>query len=238
MLIFGKNPIKDLFEKDPNSIREIWIEKRRHQSFYNEIANSGIKISYFDEFNIRNSDFRGHENFQGIIANIDEPKIYSLSELIEKHKNDERSLFVLLDQIEDPQNFGAILRNAAAFNANGVLYPSRGASKLNSTVMKTSAGNWMNVDLCETSSLNQVVDTLKKSGYWVVTTSLDANSDLETIKGLNQPMVVILGNEGKGVKKSLQEKSDFRIKIDMNKDVESLNVASASAIILHYINKK
>ena len=237
MFIYGKNPISYLFTKDPESIKEVWIEKKRHQSFFNQLNSNKVIIHNFNEFNFKKSEFRGHENFQGIIAKIKEPKIYSLSEMINKNKNNENTLFLILDQIEDPQNFGAIIRNAAAFNVDGILYPSRGASGLNSTVMKVSAGNWLNVDLCETSSLNQVVDTLKKSGYWIVSTSLDADSNLDSIKNLNQPMAIILGNEGKGVKKSLIEKSDFKIKINMNKNVESLNVASSSAIILHHIHK-
>lgn len=238
MYIYGKNPVKDLFNKDPLSIEKIWIEKKRHQSFYNELSLSKIQIYYFDEFKLKWGEFKGHENFQGIIAEIKEPKIFNLQELIKKNKKNEKPLFLILDQIEDPQNFGAILRNAAAFNVDGVIYPSRGSVGLNSTVMKTSAGNWMNINLCETSSLNQVIETLKKEGYWIISTSFESNSTLEEIKELNQPKAIILGNESKGVRKSLQDKSDFKIKIKMNKNVESLNVSSASAIILHYLNMK
>ncbi|NQX83521.1 MAG: 23S rRNA (guanosine(2251)-2'-O)-methyltransferase RlmB [Mycoplasmataceae bacterium] len=235
MFIYGKNPVKDLFMKNTSLIKRIWIEKKRHQSFYNDLTNSNIKIYYFNEFKLKWGEFKGHENFQGIIAEIEEPKIYGLLELIRKNKDNNKTLFLILDQIEDPQNFGAILRNAAAFNVDGVIYPSRSAVGLNSTVMKTSSGNWMNVDLCETSSLNQVIDTLKKEGYWIISTTSDSTSSLDSIKELNQPKVIILGNEGKGVRKSLQNKSDFKISIEINKKVESLNVSSALAIILHYI---
>lgn len=236
MHIYGKNPIQDLFVKDPKMIRKVFLDKKRHQSFYNELIKSEIEVFPFLELNTKKI-FYNNENLQGIIALINNPKIYTLKDLIFKHKNDEKSVFLILDRITDPQNFGAILRNAAAFNVNGVIYPSRGSSSLTPTVMKTSAGNWMNVDLCETASLNQVVDQLKKDGYWIVSTSLDAKQNLDSLKELNQPMAIILGNEGSGIKKSLQEKSEIEIKIDMSEKVESLNVASSAAIILHYLKK-
>ncbi len=237
MYIYGKNPIRDLFNEDPSSIIEIYIEKKRHQSFYSQLEKTEIKLNSLDKLNLKNADLTGKENLQGIVAKIKEPKIYGLSELLEKHKNLERQIYLILDQVEDPQNFGAILRNAAAFNVSGVIYPSRNSARLNSTSMKTSAGNWNKVDLCETASLNQVVKTLKDNGIWVASTSLDANQDLNTLKDLNQPLAIIIGNEGKGVRPSLQDKSEIRIRIPMNEKVESLNVSSATAIILYQLFK-
>ncbi len=236
MHIYGKNPIKDLFDKNPKMIKKIYIEKKRHQFFYEELKKSNIQVEPFESLNIKRLFYK-NENLQGIIAVIESPKIYTLKDLILKHKDDNKSVFIILDRITDPQNFGAILRNAAAFGVNGVIFPSRESSPLSSIAMKASAGNWMNVDLCETSSLNQVVEYLKKNGYWIVSTSLDADQSVDTLKDFNQPMAIILGSEGSGVKKSLQEKSEIKIKIDMSDKVESLNVASASAIILHYLKK-
>lgn len=235
MIIYGKNPIKDLFIKDRKVIKEVWIQQKRHQSFYKEILNTSIKLNDIKSFDFRKWELRVDSNHQGIIAIIDDPKIFSLKELIDLNKDKQNTKLLLLDQIEDPQNFGAILRNASAFGVDGVLYPSRNSAKLNSTVMKTSAGTWMNLNLCETYSFNQVVDLLKKEGYWIVVSSLDGNKTLDDIYELNQPLAIILGNEGKGVRKSLQDKADFKIKIDMNSDVESLNVSSTAAIILHYL---
>ncbi len=238
MIIYGKNPVKDLFDKDPSQVKKVWIDSKRHQSFVKELEKAGVIIDDIKRLQYSSVELTGKENIQGIIANIKEPKMYSLSELIDINKDKQAPKLLILDQIEDPQNFGAIIRNAAAFDVDGIIYPGRGAVGLNSTVMKTSAGNWMNVRLCETGSLNSVIKTLKDNFYWIVTTSLDANSSMDELNDLNQPMAIILGNEGKGVRNSLQEKSDFKIKIVMNEKVESLNVASASAILLHSLYKK
>ncbi len=237
MIIYGKNPVKDLFDRDPSQVKKVWVDRKRHQQFVYSLEKSGVQIDDIRNLQYNSVELTGKENIQGIIANIKDPKIYSLSELLNECSQKENPKLLILDQIEDPQNFGAIIRNAAAFKVDGIIVPSRQAVGLNSTVMKTSAGNWMNVNLCETGSLNSVIKTLKDNFYWIVTTSLDANSSMDEIKELNQPMAIILGNEGKGVRTSLQEKSDFKIKIDMNPEVESLNVASASAILLHALYK-
>ncbi len=237
MIIYGKNPVKDLFTSDASQIKKVWIDKKRHQAFSIELSKAGIQVIDIKELRYKTVELTGKENIQGVIADIKEPRNYSLNELIKLNEDNDNAKFLILDQIEDPQNFGAIIRNAAAFGVDGIIYPTRGAAKLNSTVMKTSAGNWINVKLCETGSLNSVIQVLKDNFYWIVTTSLDANSSLDEIKELNKPMAIILGNEGKGVRKTLQEKSDFKIKINMDSKVESLNVSSACAIVLHSLYK-
>ncbi len=235
MIIYGKNTVKELFNKDKSQILKVWIERKRHQSFAIELENSGFKTLDIKSLSYKKVNLTGQENIQGVIAEIKDPKIYSLNELLSSLNNKRKPKLLILDQIEDPQNFGAIIRNAAAFNVDGIIFPSKSAVGLTPIVLKASAGNWINIKLCETNSLNSVIQILKKNYYWIVSTSLDGNSSMKEIKELNQPIALILGNEGKGVRKSLQDKSDFKIKISMNKKVESLNVASASAIIFHFL---
>ncbi len=238
MIIYGKNPVKDLFNRDASQVKKIWVDRKRHQAFVNELEKNGVIIEDIKKLQYSSVGLTGQENIQGIIANIKDPKMYSLLELIKEVSVKDAPRLLILDQIEDPQNFGAIIRNAAAFDIDGIIYPNRGAVGLNSTVMKTSAGNWINVRLCETGSLNSVIKTLKDNFYWIASTSLDANSSMDELRDMNQPLAIILGNEGKGVRNSLNEKSDFKVKIEMNENVESLNVASAAAIILYQLYKK
>lgn len=235
MLIYGKNPIKDLFIFDKKTIKKVYIEKKRHQSFYQELKNEGVLLLEYKDFKF-NDEITNKDNTQGIIAEISEIKNYSIRELIESLKDIENPKIVMLDRIEDPQNFGAIIRNAAAFNVDAIVFPNRNSAKLNSTSMKTSAGNWMHVKFSEVSNLSNAIKEFKKNDYWIVSTSLEANTTLDEIKNFNKPLIILLGNEGKGVKKSLQEEADFNIKIKMSKNVESLNVSSAAAIILHALN--
>ncbi len=235
MFIYGKNPIKDLFKINPSQIKKIWIIKKRHQSFSKELEKAGFNLLNFNDFNFKKNNFKGNENFQGILAEIKDPKIYNLPDLINKNNKNEKQKLIILDKVEDPQNFGAILRNSAAFDISGVIYSKNGSAKLNSTVMKSSSGNWINVDLCEVNSISNSINYLKENGYWIVSTSSKSTIELEELKEFDKPIVLIFGNEGKGVRRSIQEKSDFLLNIKINPKVESLNVASSTAIILHYL---
>ena len=153
MIIYGVNPVKDLFNSDVNKIKKVWIQKKRHQSFYNDLTAAGVEVLDIADLNYRKVELTGKETIQGIVASIEEPKVFTLNELIEVNKDKQDAKIVILDHIEDPQNFGAIIRNSAAFEVDGIIYPSRGAARLNSTVMKTSAGNWMNVNLKSSTDL-------------------------------------------------------------------------------------
>ncbi len=234
MLIYGKNPVKDLFEFDKKQIKKVYIEKKRHQSFYLELEKSGIELIDYKNFKF-NEEVSGKDNTQGIVALIEDPKNYSIKELIESNKGIKRPVIVMLDRIEDPQNFGAIIRNSVAFDVTAIIYPSRNSARLNSTSMKTSAGTWQHIKFAEVSNLSNAVKELKENDYWIMSTSLEANTSLEEMKNFDKPLVVLLGNEGKGVKKTLQEEADFNIKINMSDKAESLNVSSAAAIILNML---
>lgn len=234
MLIYGKNPVKDLFDFNKKKIKKVYIEKKRHQSFYAELEKNGIELIDYRNFKY-NEEVSSKNNTQGIIALIDEPKNHSIKELIESNKGIKRPVIVMLDRIKDPQNFGAIIRNSVAFDVTAIIYPSRNSAKLNSTSMKTSAGMWQHIKLVEVSNLYNAIKDLKENDYWIISTSLEANTNLEEIKDFDKPLVVLLGNEGKGVKKTLQEEADFNIKIKMSDKAESLNVSSAAAIILNML---
>lgn len=236
MLIYGKNPVKDFYETKPSDLIKVYVDKKRHQSFTTELERAGVKVFEYKEFRF-NEEITGNENTQGIIAEITDPKNYSVKELIKASKDKKNPVFLILDRIEDPQNFGAILRNAAAFGVDGIIYPSRNAARLNSTTMKTSAGNWQKVKLSEVANLSNAIKDLKDDEFWIVSTSLEAEKSLDEIKDFDRPLAILLGNEGKGVRKALQEQSDFNIKIEMENDVESLNVSSSAAIILYTLYK-
>lgn len=240
MFIYGKNTIKDLFNKNPKLIKQIFIDKKRHQFFYSELEKTEIPLRDFAIFN-RKTHFEENDNLQGLVAQIEEPSFLNLNEVVKKYSSKNNSLFLILDQIQDPRNFGAIIRNAAAFEVDAILFPTNSSAPLSSIAMKSSSGTWTDIDLVPTNSLNHTIEFLKKNDYWIAAASLQGETNvLENLKDLNktQSLVIILGNEGSGIRRSLLEKSDFHFKIKMNPKVESLNVSASAAIILNYIYNK
>jgi 23S rRNA (guanosine2251-2'-O)-methyltransferase len=137
MYIYGANPIKDLFESKPDKIKKVFLNKKRHQTFANSLEKFHIKV---EDFNVNNfKEFRD-VNHQEIVASISDPVILDTKQLIEINEDVKNPVILILDQINDPQNFGAIIRNVSAFGGNGIITSIHGSTPLTATAIKTSAG--------------------------------------------------------------------------------------------------
>lgn len=179
------------------------------------------------------------ENHQGIAISFklsDSPQKIGLGELInqleKKIKNGELPTIAILDQIQDPGNLGAIIRSAAQFNISSIIIPEKNASPLTPASIKSAVGGDQFVDIITTNNLARAMEDLQKIGFWIAAADSDGKSKIEDIK-MNTPFCIIIGSEGKGVRKLLKEKSDFLISIPTTNKLDSLN-ASVSAGILFY----
>ncbi|MEZ5826170.1 MAG: 23S rRNA (guanosine(2251)-2'-O)-methyltransferase RlmB [Geminicoccaceae bacterium] len=147
------------------------------------------------------------------------------------------SLVLALDQVTDPRNFGAIMRAAAAFGVNAVVVPERRSAELNGAAAKAAAGAIDIVPIVEVVNLSRALERLKQAGYWV--TGLDG--DGERTIGESHPgdrRVLVLGSEGSGIRRLVGETCDEIVRIEMDKRMESLNVATAAAVALYEFARK
>lgn len=168
-------------------------------------------------------------NHQGILVEIDGFEYSDVNTIINEAEND---LIVMLDQIEDPHNLGAILRTADASGVDGIIIGKHRSASLNATVAKVSTGAIHSVKVAQVTNLTQTIKELKDRGYWIVAAEngVDAihYSDLNT----QMPIVLVLGSEGKGISRLVKEASDILVTIPMHGSVNSLNVSVASGILL------
>lgn len=169
-------------------------------------------------------------NHQGIIAEIESMNYYSVDELL----NDNPSKVLILDHIQDPHNFGAIIRTANAAGVKHIIIPKDRAAQLTDTVMKISSGGFVGMKVIKVSSLSSTITKLKERGFWVYTTAIENGSDINKVS-FNFPMVLIVGNEGKGVSKPLLKMSDQNVYIKMDGTVQSMNVSVATGVALFKI---
>lgn len=234
MLIYGIQPIKTLFYKKPFLIKEVYINKKRHQSFYFELKKDS-KIKIFEYSKAEKRLFKNN-NDQEIVAKIVEPNYFGVKELIERNRGKKNPVILILDQITDPHNYGAILRNVSAFGGNGIILSKYNTVSLTPSAIKASAGNWINVDIAEEVNLKNAIKMLKDNGYWIVSTVMKSNKTLNDLKKFQNPLGIILGNENKGIKQSLIKDSDLLISIPMKNNTESLNVSVTAAIILYSLS--
>ena len=172
---------------------------------------------------------------QGVAAMAAPVRFYDLDEVLAAAQaKGEDPFLVLLDELQDPQNVGAIIRTADAAGVHGVLMPKRRSCPLNAVVAKVSAGAVEYVPVVSIGNIAQTIEELKKKGLWVIGADMDGEVDYFS-GNLKGPIVLVIGAEGKGLGRLVREKCDLLVKIPMRGGVSSLNAAAAGAILLFEI---
>lgn len=167
---------------------------------------------------------------QGVIAFVNPVSYVDLYDAI--LSAGENPIFVLLDGIEDTHNMGAIIRTAECIGAKAVLIPKRHNAPINATVAKTSAGALEFVPLVQIGNVAQTLKTLKKAGFWIIGAHMEgAVTHYEA--DLNMPLVLVIGNEGKGLSRLTKDNCDLLIKIPMFGSVNSLNASVAAGVLMY-----
>ena len=174
---------------------------------------------------------------QGIALQIAPYKYVELDKVINKCSSKKDATVVLLDGLEDPQNFGAILRSCDAFGVDAVIIPSSRSVTVTPTVVKVSTGAIEFVPVCMVTNLNQTIDILKKNGFWVVASDGSASLDYDKVD-YDMKVALVVGSEGKGISSLVLKNADFVTKIPMVGHVNSLNASVATGIYLAMIQNK
>lgn len=236
MILYGKNPVLEaLRAKRP--INKILITKGLHTGAFREITalakEQKILLQFADKKQL--DSLCDNELHQGIAAQT-APKEYADWEdvLNDVKKKGETPLFLLLDEVKDPQNLGAVLRTADATGAQCVVIPKHRAVPLTSGVSKASAGAIEYVPVARVTNLADTIDKLKEKGCWVIGTDPSAES-VHFEVDLTGPVAIVMGSEDKGLRKLVKEKCDLLVKIPMEGKVNSLNVSAAASVVLYDI---
>lgn len=170
---------------------------------------------------------------QGVALEVQPLTELSLEEYLAAAK--EPKPLILLDQVTDPHNVGAILRSAAAFGVGAVITPRDHAPQESAVIAKASSGGIELVPLVAVTNLSQCMETLKKHGFWCVGLEGEAKLTIGEAK-LSRKTALILGTEGKGLRRLTAERADILVKLPISADMESLNVSNAAAIALYVIS--
>lgn len=179
----------------------------------------------------------GHH--QGLALQIPPYEYAHPDDLVEvAHDNGEVPLIVVLDGITDPRNLGAVIRSAAAFGAHGVVVPERRAAGMTAGAWKTSAGAAARVPVARASNLRQVLESYQKQGLFVVGLAADGSVDLGDLDTAEEPLVVVVGSEGKGLSRLVTETCDQTVAIPMAAGNESLNAGVATGIVLYEVARQ
>lgn len=231
-LIYGKNPVIEAI-RAKKVLKVFVVNNFNDQKIFNLIKENHLPFVSVTSIEMEKMCDGVH---QGVAAELKPYQTVSLEEIIAKAKKKEKKIIVMLDNISDPHNLGAILRSADVFEASGVILPKHNSVSLNATVAKTSAGAINYVPVAIVNNLNQAISVLKDEGYWVVSTDGSAEISYSSIK-YDFPTVVVIGSEGKGVSSLVLKNSDYIVKISQFGHVNSLNASVAAGILLAEVHK-
>jgi 23S rRNA (guanosine2251-2'-O)-methyltransferase len=178
------------------------------------------------------------ENTQGVIAHVSNYSFKDFEQIAVKNLSD-GSVFVILDEITDVGNFGAILRNCSAFNAAGVIISKNRSVEVNRRVSKISSGALEEINLYKVTNISRAIEELKEKGFWIYGTTLESKPAVKLAHQVDYtfPAAVVMGSEDKGIGRLIEEKCDVMLRIDMPGAMQSLNVATATGVMLYIITQ-
>ncbi len=219
MLAFGKNT---LFMTEPKKIKKVYVHKGKSDfSLFQYLKENHIPYILV-EGNLLNKMCK--QNHQGIVFEREEYSYHSLDSILDK------DFLVLLDHIEDPHNFGAIVRTCEAFSVGGIIIPKDRSVSVTDTVIKTSVGTTDSISIVKVTNLVDTIKKLKNAGYFIYGSSMDGK-DVKK-ESFSTKKVLIIGNEGKGISPLVRKHCDVVLSIPMSGSVNSLNASCAAAILI------
>ena len=233
-VIAGRNSVGEAL-KSGRPLNKLFIAKGEQQGSLRELAgiakDKGILVQEVEPQRL--AQLAPGQRHQGVVA-MASPVEYAEVEdiLAAAEAKGEAPLLVVLDELEDPHNLGAVLRSVDAAGAHGVIIPKRRSCPLSTTVAKTSAGAVEYVPVARVSNLAQTLDKLKKAGIWVAGCDMDGTENYfeASLKG---PLALVIGGEGRGLGRLVKEHCDFLVRIPMQGHVNSLNASVACSLVLY-----
>ena len=236
--IFGRNPVMEAL-KSNRTINKIWLAKGEQKGSVREIValakEKRIAVQMVERSKL--DKMFPHENHQGVAASVASADYVAWQDIVDAaRQKGEDPLLVILDELEDPHNLGAILRSVDAVGAHGVIIPKRRAVPLTDGVAKASAGAIEHVPVARVSNLVQVIEELKKQGIWIA--GADLHGEYMHKQDLTGPLAIVVGSEGKGLGKLVRESCDYVVSIPMQGKINSLNASVATGVLLYEVYRQ
>lgn len=231
--IYGKHAVKEAVSVRPDIVSAIYLADEKDVELFKK-ASVGKQIA-LRELNPKKlpKGVPSDAVHQGVIAEINPKKLMvDYEDFMRGCDVTSDTAFVLFGEVQDPHNVGAVIRSAVAFGITGILIPEHRQAQVNGTVIKVSAGMAFKIPLIQIGNVNNTVKDLKERGFWVY--GLDGEAEQSVAdEQFEKPSVLILGNEGEGIRQKTLEHCDIPLRIPMSKNAESLNASVAAGIVLH-----
>lgn len=238
-IIYGRLPVVEAL-RSGIEIEKIYLLFGSHGQNVSEIfklaKQKGIKIVQVDKKKL--GEICDTENNQGVVAVISKVKFWDFSEILKiADQKKEKHFILILDEIQDPQNLGAIIRTADCAGVHGIIIPKHNAVSITPSVIKASAGAAEYFPVSKVGNISQIIDELKQNGIWIVGADAKSEKSYNEIK-YDFPVAIVIGSEGKGIRRLVKEKCDFLVKIPIYGKIDSLNASVAAGIMIYEVRNQ
>ncbi len=238
-LIFGRQPVLEALKSDV-TIEKIFLLHHSPAPIVDKIRSEAKRrgVPFVEVDGDRLRELTTEPNTQGAVAVVSSKAYVGPEEMLEAaRKKEDKPLLLVLDEIEDPQNLGALIRSAECAGVHGVIIAKHHAASINETVAKASAGATAHMMIARVTNIAQTLDDLKNRGVWIIGSDVEGNRLYYDADFLG-PTALVVGNEGKGIRRLVKEKCDFLVKIPMYGKIESLNASVSGALLMFEAARK
>ncbi len=235
-VVAGRNPVVEVLSGE-RDVERIFIADGSEGSVSKIVAlarEQGVIVDFVPKEKI--DAMAPGVKHQGVVAKVSEYKYAEMEDVFARAEaSGEDPFIIILDEISDPHNLGAIIRTAECAGAHGVVIPKRRAASLTQTVALSAAGAIENMPVVQVTNLARTIEELQAKGIWVGAADMDGETYYEA--NLTGPIAIVIGNEGKGVGRLVKEKCDFVLSIPMYGKINSLNASNAAAVLMYGIRR-
>lgn len=231
-VIFGKHAVIEALTYRPDVVRIVYVTDDTREEVGRRIGAHPILTKPLNLKKLLHT-IPPEAVHQGFVAEIDTEKLMvNYEDFMRAHTVTNDSALVILGEVQDPHNVGAIIRSASAFGMAGVLIPEHRQAQVGGTIIKVSVGTAFRIPLVRIGNVNHTIDDLKTRGFWSYGLAMDASQSIVD-EGFERPSVIVVGNEGDGVRQKTLAHCDIPLRIPIMKGIESLNASVATAIVCY-----
>ncbi len=233
LILYGRHAVLAALENPARKIHKLVCTSENAVSLRAKYPNLNIITADKKDIDKLVSADAVHQGFALFCSELDN---LSIEELCSMTENEQKCNVLILDQVTDPQNIGAIIRSCAAFGTKALIVQDKNSPQESGSMAKAAAGTMEMVPVVRVTNLSRAIETLKKNGFWVVGMDGYAKDNVDKIDK-NTKLAVIMGSEGAGMRRLVEESCDITVRLPINPKVESLNVSTAAAVVLYELSK-
>lgn len=235
VLVYGIHSVRSLLENSPDKIKTLIVQKDPNKKISDLLQEFSQKLSASVDFVSPEylDDLTGG-NHQGIAAICLPKQVLNEMDLEKIVKESPNPFLLILDEVTDPHNLGACMRTAYSAGVDAVIIPRDKSASLNSTVRKVASGAAELLPLVQVTNLARTMEVLQDLGVWVVGSDSDGCEDMYQVD-MKAPIALVMGSEGKGMRRLTREKCDFIVRIPMINELDSLNISVAAGVLIYEV---